>query len=306
MKHNAIYIGDCRSILPQIESATVDLGIWSPPYLVGKSYEQGVPFSAWLALLQTALRECGRILKPGAFVAVNIADILCFPDPTLPRIQAEIKGRQLAISRATVIEAKRQNPQATRRELAAILGCSEQTIQRRLETNNVRGGKYTAQTRVVTVGGYLQTFAAEAGLVLYDRRVWVKDPAWANNRWHSVSYRAVDEFEYVYVFWKPGITTIDRKRLAPSEWRDWGSRGVWKFPSVRANNDHEAKFPIELPSRLIRLLSAPGDLILDPFIGSGTTAIAARRLGRDFIGIELLPQYAALAEANLKREVDAA
>jgi site-specific DNA-methyltransferase (adenine-specific) len=107
----------------------------------------------------------------------------------------------------------------------------------------------------------------------------------------------VDEFEYLYFFWKPGATLIDKSRLSPQEWTDWGSRAVWNFPSVRVNDNHEAKFPLELPRRVIRLLTQANDLILDPFIGSGTTALAAIELGRHYIGIELQPQYAEMANA---------
>ncbi len=56
---------------------------------------------------------------------------------------------------------------------------------------------------------------ARRGVFTYDRRVWVKDAAWENSRWASLSYRAVDEFEYIYIFWKPGITRFDRERLTP-------------------------------------------------------------------------------------------
>src|SRR5205807_424773 len=135
-----------------------------------------------------------------------------------------------------------------------------------------------------------------AGFYVYDRRVWVKDPAWQNSEWHSSSYRAVDEFEYVYFLWKPGSTTVDRKRLTQSEWSQWGSRAVWSIRSVRANNEHEAMFPIELPRRLIRMLTAPSDTVLDCFIGSGTTALAAIQEQRKFIGIERVPKYAQLAK----------
>jgi site-specific DNA-methyltransferase (adenine-specific) len=138
---------------------------------------------------------------------------------------------------------------------------------------------------------------------LYDRRVWVKDPCWANSRWHSNSYRAVDEFEYAYVFWKPGITKVDRTRLSPEEWSAWGSRAVWDIPSVRQNDDHEAKFPIELPRRFIRLFTDPGDLVLDPFMGSGTTGIAASTTGRDYIGFELDSAYAALARKRIAQAI---
>src|SRR5207245_522422 len=93
----------------------------------------------------------------------------------------------------------------------------------------------------------------------------------------------------------------DRNRLTPDEWRQWGSRAVWSFPSVRANDDHEAKFPVELPRRLIKMLSAPGDLVLDPFVGSGTTAVAAIELNREYLGLELLSKYASLARAACAR-----
>lgn len=131
----------------------------------------------------------------------------------------------------------------------------------------------------------------------------MKDAAWENSRWHTISYRAVDEFEYVYIFWKPGITTVDRSRLTREEWINWGSRGVWNIPSVRANNDHEAKFPIELPRRLIRLLTTPDDLVLDCFSGSGTTAIAAIKEKRRYVGMEKTREYVDLARHACARAV---
>jgi site-specific DNA-methyltransferase (adenine-specific) len=223
---------------------------------------------------------------------VNIADILCFSDDNMPRIQAQNLRRQRSdITREMVVEAKKAHPDYTRYQIAALLGCSEQTIDRRLNGNNIRGGKYAAQTRVHLVGGMIEDAALQAGLYLYDRRIWVKDAAWENSKWHTLSYRSVDEFEYLYFFWKPGETVIDRSRLTANEWVTWGSRAVWAFPSVRANDNHEAKFPLELPTRVIRLLTQPGDTVLDCFMGSGTTAIAAIRQHRHFIGVELLPKY---------------
>jgi site-specific DNA-methyltransferase (adenine-specific) len=68
---------------------------------------------------------------------------------------------------------------------------------------------------------------------------------------------------------------------------------------VRKNDVHEAQFPIELPRRLIRLLSDPDDIILDCFMGSGTTAIAALMEQRQFIGIEIVPEYAQLAQQRV-------
>lgn len=72
---------------------------------------------------------------------------------------------------------------------------------------------------------------------------------------------------------------------------------------MRANDDHEAKFPLELPLRVIRLLTDPGEIVLDCFIGSGTTALAALQLNRQFIGIELQAKYVELARRTVSNGV---
>lgn len=296
VSENDIYCGDARELLPRVAPSSVALSFWSPPYFVGKSYERDLSFEDWQDLLREVISLHRAVLKPGGFLVINIADILAFPDRSMPRIQADnIATKRSGITRAQVLAAKAEHPSYSRYQLAALLGCSEQTVQRRLEDNNVRGGKYDVQRKVKLVGGLVQDWGEAAGLYLYDRRAWVKDPCWENSRWHSLSYRSVDEFEYLYVFWKPGITTVDRERLSRDEWAEWGSRGVWEIPSVRSNDEHEARFPHELARRVIKLFSARGDLVLDPFVGSGTTAVAAIRQGRRYLGFELLPRYAELA-----------
>ena len=293
---DAIYCGDARALLRQIEPGSVALSFWSPPYFVGKSYERDLAYEDWQGMIQDVVKLHYHILKPGGFLAINVADILAFPDPDMPRIQANVvSGRRVNVTRDQILEIQRLRPDFNRHQVANLLGCSEQTVERRLSNNNVRGGKNTTQSKVKLVGGMLEEWASDAGMYLYDRRIWVKDPCWENSRWHSLSYRSVDEFEYVYVFWKPGITDVDRSRLSKNEWSEWGSRGVWSIPSVRSNDIHEAQFPIELARRVIRLWSAVDDLVLDCFVGSGTTAVAAIDENRRYIGIELLPRYAELA-----------
>lgn len=300
-----IYLGDSRVMLKEIEPNSVACSIWSPPYHTGKSYERDLSFDGWVDLLRKVIELHFPILKPGGFLAINIADILSFQDQTMPKIQAEnFNKRRCPVTREDVLEAMKKFPDYNRDQLAAVLNCSEQTIDRRLHGNNVRGGKYSNQTRVKLVGGILEELALNAGLYLYDRRVWVKDPAWVNCQWHSVSYRSVDEFEYIYIFWKPGVTQVNRNRLEKKEWGEWGSRGVWHFPSVRVNYEHEAMFPEELPRRLIRLLTDPGDVVLDCFVGSGTTATAAIKEGRHFIGIDLTEKYVEVAKRKCKKALE--
>lgn len=304
LKTNDIYLGKSEEKMCEIKPDSVALSFWSPPYFVGKAYERGETYDSWQCMLKAVIRNHYTVLKPGGFLVINIADILCFKDENIPRFQAMNLARHKSkVTKETVLDAKKKNPQFSRYQLAELLGVSEQTIDRRLNGNNIRGGKYEIQTRVKLVGAPLEEYGLACGLYLYDKRVWVKDPSWANSRWTSNTLKAVSEYEDLYVFWKPGEYVVDRRGLSETEWNEWGSRGVWYVRSVQRNNDHEAKFPLELAMRVVKLYSSPGDLVLDPFVGSGTTAIAAQTLKREFIGIEKEEAYVKLAKSNLKRSV---
>ena len=213
-----IYCGAAEDLLQRIRPGSIALGVWSPPYHVGKRYEDGQSYEGWMAMLQTVISLHFPVLRPGGFLAINIGDILCFPDEGMPRIRADnVSMRRSKVSEEDVLRAQAEHPGYDRYQLAKVLGCSEQTVDRRLHGNNARGGKYAAQTRVKVVGGMLEEMSLEAGLYPYDRRIWVKDAAWANSNWTMNSYRAVDEFEYIYIFWKPGATKVDRGRLGKAE-----------------------------------------------------------------------------------------
>lgn len=296
------YCGTAEELMQKIEPNSIAVSVWSPPYHVGKNYEDGHSYEDWMEMLQTVINLHFSVLKPGGFLAINIGDILCFPDENMPKIQANnVSMRKSKVTEEDVLKAQAEHPDYNRHQLAKILGCSEQTVDRRLHGNNIRGGKYSTQTRVRIVGGMLEEMALKAGLYPYDRRIWVKDAAWANSNWTTNSYRAVDEFEYVYIYWKPGITKVDRNRLKKEEWTEWGSRAVWNIRSVQKNDVHEAMFPLELPRRVIKLFSDKGDTILDCFMGSGTSAIAALAEGRHFIGIDKEEKYVQLADKSIER-----
>jgi DNA modification methylase len=287
---------DSRLYLRELTHESVDLSFWSPPYFVGKSYERDWTFEQWARVISDVINAHAEVIKPGGFMVINIGDILCFPDESIPKFQADnIRRKKVRITKDDVLAVKAAHPSANRHELAALLGCSEQTVQRRLEDNNVRGGKASKQTKIVLTGCMVADWAAESGFHLYDQRIWRKDPCWANSRWHSNSYRAVDEFEHIYVFWRPGITEYDRERLTRKEWTEWGSRGIWDIRSVRRNDRHEAEFPEELARRVIRLFSPPGGLVLDPFVGTGTTTAVAKSLGRRWVGVDIDPEYVLMA-----------
>jgi modification methylase len=96
----------------------------------------------------------------------------------------------------------------------------------------------------------------------------------------------------------PWEDTID-----PEDFRNW-TLDVWKMPAESAKRvGHPAPFPIELPRRLIELLTYRDDVVLDPFMGAGSTAVAAVRTGRRYVGYDLDPAYAKLAEDRIAAEV---
>lgn len=125
--------------------------------------------------------------------------------------------------------------------------------------------------------------------------------AWGS--WRSASNPVLrDVHEYVLVFSKDSYSRSASGRkstIKRDDFLEW-TKSVWSFPAASARKvGHPAPFPEELPRRLIDLYTFQGDVVLDPFAGSGTTCVAARRLGRHFIGYEIHPDYVRLAEARL-------
>jgi DNA modification methylase len=95
----------------------------------------------------------------------------------------------------------------------------------------------------------------------------------------------------------PSISTMSRDEFMEA------TVDVWEIPPERASRvDHPAPFPVALPERLIHMNSYEGDLVLDPFVGSGTTAVAAMRTGRRYIGYDTDPGYIAAAQRRLEAE----
>jgi site-specific DNA-methyltransferase (adenine-specific) len=100
-------------------------------------------------------------------------------------------------------------------------------------------------------------------------------------------YYFLPTYEVIYLIAKPKF------KLAPKA----SSHGdVWEFAQER-NNNHPAPFPIELPKRCIE--STDAQIVLDPFSGSGTTAVAAKQLGVNYIGIDISPEYCEQARETL-------
>lgn len=115
------------------------------------------------------------------------------------------------------------------------------------------------------------------------------------------------DYEFILIFKKPGkahtvATKLKEKSaLINEEWKCYFS-GHWRFPGAR-KKEHQARFPEELPKRLIKMFSFIDDNVLDPFMGSGTTMMAAKNLNRCCIGYEINKRFLTSIEEELGREV---
>lgn len=163
----------------------------------------------------------------------------------------------------------------------------------------------------------------EAGLNIHDTMIWKKESAT-----YPSTTRYYQNFEYMFVFSKGGPKTInlitDRKNIWSGTQlhgtdrekdgslhaartgivKDYGVRfNVWEITSEKNNKtDHPAVFPVRLAADHITTWTNPGDIVLDPFMGSGTTGVAARMLNRNFVGCELNPEYHKVAERRIFNE----
>ncbi|MGH8557865.1 MAG: DNA methyltransferase, partial [Methylococcales bacterium] len=126
LEPGAVYCADARELARFLHPESVELSVWSPPYHVGKQYERDMSFVDWKNLLRRTIVAHMEILKPGAFLAINIADILCFKDSSMPKIMAENISRRKRsdITREKVLAEMAQFPELSRYEIATRLGCS--------------------------------------------------------------------------------------------------------------------------------------------------------------------------------------
>ncbi len=132
-----------------------------------------------------------------------------------------------------------------------------------------------------------------AGWYLRADIIWNKP----NCQPESVKDRPTRSHEYVFLFSKS-----ERYRYDPDAVRgpnDRNLRTVWDIPTQPYREAHFATFPPALVEPCLKTATQPGDLVLDPFIGSGTTGLVALKLDRRFVGVELNPEYVAIAERRL-------
>jgi len=185
------------------------------------------------------------------------------------------------------------------------------------ETQRVLVGGGRACVNVANLGrrpylplhAYLVSDLLDLGLLMRGEIIWNKassaSPSTAWGSWRSAANPVLrDVHEYILVFSKEDYARSRSGRkstIRKEDFLEW-TKSVWTFPAASARQiGHPAPFPEELPRRLIELYTFEGDVVLDPFCGSGTTCLAAARLGRHYIGYEIRPDYVTLAEKRLSK-----
>lgn len=151
--------------------------------------------------------------------------------------------------------------------------------------------------------GEMFTFA----LYIWDKRKIVRFSSFGSYPYPTNIFSTFP-YEWIIVFCKKGKREKvsdeikEKSKLTQKEWADWAINSFWEMQPAKAKSEgHPAPFPKELPHRLIKLYSFYGDTVLDPFMGTGTTAEAAIELGRNAIGYEINPEYKELIDNKLKR-----
>ena len=176
--------------------------------------------------------------------------------------------------------------------------------------------KRNEESRRIALPFHFVSLMEEIGFKFLEDIIWIKPEGAAKNRnggffqhRQPIAYKPNIGNEYIFVFQKPMRGLIDKLLKQYDDLTkevslvhgDYERSNVWEInPETKVK--HPAPFPVELPEKIIRYYSYVGEVIFDPFMGSGTTAVAAIKTGRQFIGIEKEPKYVEIA----KRIIDEA
>jgi len=238
---NKIFCKSSES-MTELPDNSVHLMVTSPPYNVGKEYDENLSLEEYRELLKQVFKETYRVLVPGGRACINVANL--GRKPYLPL-------------HSYIIEDMHDIGFLMRGEILWDKGSS--------------ASPSTAW------GTYLK----------------------ANNPVLR------DIHEYILVFCKDTFTRLNphkrKSTISKEEFLEF-TKSVWKFAAERASKvGHPAPFPVELPYRLIQLYTFEGDVVLDPFVGSGTTCIAALKTKRRYVAYDIDKRYCNLAERRIKQ-----
>jgi DNA modification methylase len=263
---DTIIAGDCREILKGIPDECVHLVVTSPPYADRRSKVYGGvkpdDYVQWILPITDELR---RVLRPTGSFVLNIKEIV-------------VNGERHTYVIELILEMRRRGWVWTEEYIWHKRNCYPGKWPNRFRDSWERCLHFTKH----------KTFA------MYQEAVMVPMGDWRHSRLRNLSDtdRIRDNSHVNSGFGKNISNWLGRERAYPTN--------VLHMATECANKGHSATFPVALPAWFIRLFTRPGELVLDPFVGSGTTAVAARELGRHYIGIDISPEFCEVAQQRLK------
>ncbi|HPR18487.1 MAG TPA: site-specific DNA-methyltransferase [Candidatus Cloacimonadota bacterium] len=263
-----IIIGDCKEKLKEIEDNSVDLIITSPPYADSrKNTYGGIHPDKYVEWFLPISKELYRVLKPNGTFILNIKEKVT-------------NGERNIYVLELIIEMKKQGWYWT-----------EQFIWHK---KNSYTGKWPNRFR--DSWERLLQFNKEKKFNMYQESVMVPVGKWARARLKNLSEtdKMRDDSKVGSGFGKNISNWIDRDKVYPTN--------VLYMATECNNKNHSAVFPEKLPEWFIKLFSKQDDVVLDPFVGSGTTLKVAHRLKRKSIGIEILPEYYEIILSNIQNK----
>jgi site-specific DNA-methyltransferase (adenine-specific) len=267
MEINKIYHGDCLDLFKNVEDNFVDLVITSPPYNVGIAYDvhkDDEPMGDYLDWCRTWLTEVYRTLKDDGRIALNI--------PYEINVR-ERGGRVFLVSEYWQIM----------KEIGfGFFGVVD------LEEDSPHRSKTTAWGSWMSASSPYIYNPKECVILAYKKDYKKKNKG--QSQWDYVETQVEDE-----------EGKVKNKRIYEDKHKNEFMElvfGQWKYFNDTKSLT-KATFSMDIPMKAIKILSYKGDIVLDCFSGSGTTALAAKKLGRNYLGFELSEKYKMISEQRL-------
>ena len=268
MPLDSIICGDTLQVLRNFPDEIVDLIITSPPYAdKRKNSYGGIRPDNYVQWFLPIAYELKRVLKSCGTFILNIKEGVS-------------EGERETYVLELILEMKKQG----------WLWTEEYIWHKR----NSYPGKWPNRFR--DAWEHCLQFNKQKKFSMYQESVMVPMGEWAKTRLKNLSDtdKRRDESKVGSGFGKKISNWVGRRMAYPDN--------VLHLATESANKNHSAAFPIALPEWFIKLFTKHGDIVLDPFLGSGTSAIAAKRLDRRYIGIEIVKQFCNEAEKRIKQE----
>lgn len=262
---NTLHHGDCLDVLAAFPADAVDLVVTSPPYADSrKNTYGGVHPDRYVEWFLPIAAELKRVLKPEGSFILNIKEKV-------------VGGERHTYVLELILALKRQG--------------WVWTEEYAWHKKNCAPGKWPNRFR--DAWERCLHFNRQKSFKMYQEAVMVPTGDWAKSRLRKLSDNDRTRFnsQVGSGFGKNIANWLGREMAYPTN--------VLHLATECGNKNHSAAFPKELPSWFIKLFTEEDDVVLDPFMGSGTTCIAAYELGRDFIGIEKNDEYFQLALSNV-------